>query len=359
MENNRDNHEKIHDRLDKLGLKDTLVIDSLSALPEDKGRISPYDMAFILTPEWTHADIFETMINADYNIFMEKPLATTEDEVLRIGKLAARTERIVQVGFVMRYAPFFQTVKKAITAGKLGEIVMIEMSERLLPISGATNRRRWHRLVKNTGGFLNEKSSHDLDMMCWLKETQGKPVRIFSHGGQSFFNRQGMPQHCGECNDAQCVYRFNGDVTQNSYNAVGKIAPDTCVYNSDADILDNQSVTIAFSDGSQAIFTLLNVSAVDGREIRIHGTKGMLYGNVKTNTITLHQYRGDKKEELPIASSSSGHNGGDAAIINDFFRCVKSGRQPTATVSDGVRASLLAFAADKSVKTKQVVPIDF
>ncbi|MCF6175318.1 MAG: Gfo/Idh/MocA family oxidoreductase [Victivallaceae bacterium] len=364
IEKNKDNHQKVKGWLDKYECKETLLLETLEELSEvslfKKDQISQYDMAFIFTPEWTHADIFEQLVSANFNVFIEKPLATTKEEVLKIEELTQKTDRVVQVGFVMRYSPFYQTVKQTVDSGKLGQLVMIEMSERLLPIHGASNRRRWHRLIKNTGGFLNEKSSHDLDMMCWLKANQGVPVRLFSHGGQSFFNRNVTAKKCAECDEMQCPYRFKGfvgDDIPSSYNAPGKVAPDTCVYNSDADIMDNQSVTISFSDGTQGIFTLLNVSGVDGREIRIHGTEGMLYGNTKSNELTLHEYKGDIKRQLPIPESSSGHGGGDAVIIDKFFQCVKAGEQSMTTVSDGVKASLLAFAADKSVRIKQSVTL--
>lgn len=362
IENNCDSHQKIRVQLDQLGAEETLIFESLTSFSESSlsGKLQaiPGDVAFILTPEWTHVNIFEELIKADYNIFIEKPLATIEEDVLKIQKLAMKTDRVVQVGFVLRYTSFYQIIKDAVASGKLGTLVMIEMSERLLPISGASNRRRWHRLKKNTGGFLNEKSSHDLDVMCWLKENQGKPIKVFSHGGQHFFNRHEMPLNCGVCNDMGCIYRFKGDINQNSYNAEGKIPTDTCVYNSDADIMDNQSVIISFSDGTQGIFTLLNVSGVDGREIRIHGTKGMLYGSSNYNKITIHEYRNNKKQELPIPDCESGHYGGDAAIIDEFFHCVKSGKQSNSTISDGVQASLLAFAADKSVIDKNVINLN-
>ena len=354
VETNSSSHPKLRAILDQCGASSAILTSSLDSLLE-KQPISSTDVAFILTPEWTHVNIFSSLVKTDCHIFIEKPLATTAEEVVRIKQLADKTNGIIQVGFVLRYTSFYKAIKDTVTNGLIGELIMIEMCERLSPLSGSSNRRRWHRLIKNSGGFLNEKSSHDLDIMCWLKEHEAKPAYLFSHGGQNFFNKNGMPKNCKECNDLDCVYRFKGNVEQSSYNAVGKIPPDTCVYNSDADIMDNQSVTISFSDGTQGIFTLLNVSGAEGREIRIHGTEGMLTGNTRTKELSVLKYRENKELALPLPDDDSGHYGGDAIIIETFFQQIENADNSSTSIADGVQASLLAFAADQSVKTKSVI----
>ena len=52
------------------------------------------------------------------------------------------------------------------------------------------------------------------------------------------------------------------------------------------------------------------------------------------------------------------HGDGDIGILSDFFACIKNGRQPDATVEDGILASKIAFAANLRVREERVVRLD-
>ena len=52
------------------------------------------------------------------------------------------------------------------------------------------------------------------------------------------------------------------------------------------------------------------------------------------------------------------HGDGDIGILSDFFACIENGRQPDATVEDGILASKIAFAANLSVREERVVRLD-
>lgn len=50
-----------------------------------------------------------------------------------------------------------------------------------------------------------------------------------------------------------------------------------CVFHSDADIFNIQSITVTFSDGTQAIHTLIPYTGGEAhRSVFIHGTEGFL-----------------------------------------------------------------------------------
>jgi len=345
-------HEAIRYRLEAYGLPHIPVYrdldDAMAAIPRSKA-----DTMFIMTPEWTHMDIFRKAAANGFHIFLEKPLATTPEDTNEIMALAATTNQIVQVGFVLRYTEFYRKVKELADRNAIGKIMIVQMNERLGLQHGATFKRSWHRLHRYTGGFMNEKCTHDLDLMCWLKEKQSYPVEVSSFGGISHATHLKTPDNCSDCK-LECPWRFRDFSSDKSIN--GKSYTDDtfaplgqCVFHSDSDVNDHQTVSIRFADGTQGIFTAISVSGLPGRDLMLHGTAGYIQGNLETGEITLHQYWDGTTQRMETGQTDH-HGGGDMAIVASFLACIDEGVKPLSTVSAGVRAGMLAFAADRSIQ---------
>lgn len=338
---NKDVHPKIRQSLREWNLPNVALFDSLEKALSTIPR-SQADIVFVMTPDWTHRGVVETALAAGCHLFLEKPLATTRPDVLEIMRLAHTTNQTIQVGFVLRYSAFYRKVKEIVESGILGQLVMIQMNERLGLLHGAGFCRSWHRKVQYTGGFLNEKCSHDLDLLCWFKEGQAAPAEIFSYGGRHFTPPRNTPTTCNRCRLRTCPYRQKAK---------------RCVYHSDADIMDHQSVTIRFTDGTQGLFSVAAMSPVPGRDIRIFGTTGYLEGMMEEGTLRVRYYEdGSEFRDIGLGATG-GHGGGDTRIVAEFLDCVDRHERPASTVRDGARASLLAFAAEESVKTGKAVPL--
>lgn len=355
-------HKAIRHRLEEFGTPDTELYSSadelLAAVPRSRANI-----AFVMTPEWAHLDAFRKAINAGCHVFLEKPLATTKDDVLEIQRLAESTDKVVQVGFVLRYSAFYKKVKEILDSGVLGKIVSIQMNERLALQHGAQFKRTWHRKLKYTGGFINEKCSHDLDLMCWFKEDQAAPKQVYSYGGRHFCPSHETPEFCTDCKLDNCPWRAKG---VGSWKVIdGKEYMDStssgighCVFHSDADITDHQCVQVIFDDGTQGTFTAISMSGDPGRDITIHGTDGYLEGNMEQGRLRVRDYWKAEMENVDLGTTD-GHGGGDENIVRGFLESAELGLKPLATVYAGVRASLIAFAADESNAAHSVVQLDF
>lgn len=322
-------------------LPDIALYDSLNAVVAAIPR-SQADIVFLMAPDWAHLDVLRTAIPAGCHVFLEKPLATTRPDVLEIARLAHTTDKTIQVGFVLRYSAFYRTIKDIVASGALGRLVTIQMNERMSLAHGAFFCRSWHRKIRYTGGFLNEKCSHDLDLMCWFKEGQAEPAEILSSGGRHFTPPRKTPELCGRCRLRLCPYRQ-------------KTA--RCVFHSDGDVTDHQSVMVRFSDGTQGLFSAVAMSPVPGRDIRIFGTDGYLEGTLEEGRLRVKRYGdGSDFREIDLGTSDP-HGGGDTRIVAEFLDCVERHERPASTVCDGARASLLAFAADESVATGKAMPL--
>jgi Predicted dehydrogenases and related proteins len=210
---------------------------------------------------------------------------------------------------------------------------------------------------------MNEKCSHDLDLICNMKKGQAEPSRVYSVAGTQMFPAKDTPATCPECRDGSCPFRYQTPSPGNQHYQLAENNMNVCVFRSDADIFNIQSVTITFHDGTQAIHTLIPYTGGEAhRSVFIHGTEGFLHAFQGESSCSLEIaiYRESGMQLKPIllnAPANDGHGGGDSFILDDLFDCIEENRKPDASVYDGLRASLIAFAADESARTGQVIDL--
>ena len=76
----------------------------------------------LATPAETHYDLARRALQAGKDVFVEKPLALTHAEGIRLVKLAAERERILMVGHVLEYHPAVTRLIELVRSGELGEV---------------------------------------------------------------------------------------------------------------------------------------------------------------------------------------------------------------------------------------------
>jgi predicted dehydrogenase len=348
----------IESRLKSANIEGVEIFNDLEMILE-KYPSDEVDGAFIMTPEWTHFQVFKRLTQGLYHIFLEKPIATKKEDVVEIGRIAKEYPKVIQLGFVLRYSLYYRKIKEWIETTNFGRITHIQMSERLTIDHGVKFKRSWHRMTEYTGGMLNEKCSHDLDLMCWFKEKDGYPIGVMSMGSRAFARESVGQKNCSSCSVGNCIYRE--DVTQYAKYHNGKVFLDkttggvnACIYGNDSDINDVQSVMVEFSDNTHGVFTVVSMSGQHGREDMIHFEYGMIFGKLETGTLTKIDYRNNSIEHFSIEGMNM-HGGGDTQVVKEFTECIQNNTKPYASVKDGIRASLLAFAADESLKEKRSV----
>ncbi len=360
VEVNSNVHDKLRKRLNEFGLPDTAICSSA----EEALKHFPADAVFIVTPNTSHADYLELCLAFDKHVLLEKPVAADWPDAVRIGRLAGATDRIIQLGFVLHYSPFYRKIKEIVDSGILGTLVNMQLNIRRH--LDTEFMRGWRRLSANTGGLLNEKSSHDMDIIRWLKSGQAEPEEIFSFGGRQFFPRDTppykYPTHCRDCHDAQCPFRFHRKIyAERIYN----LSPDfeqlgKCIYRTDADLITDQNVLIRFADDTHCSFNLTAISGDVDRTVILHGTNGYLAGSLKQMELTLTDFRNNRSERIALHAEADlvdMHGGGDVPIVEEFFDCIEHHHPPAASVADGIAASRMAFAADLSQREGRKVQL--
>ena len=130
-----------------------------------------FEAAFIVTPTSTHADIATKLLEAKKHVFVEKPLTYKSEDGKRLAKLAEKNKVILACGYIERFNPAVDTVKKIVKEKKFGDLVMLEFHRE--------NRIPLH--VKDVG-IIYDTSVHDIDTANWLFDDM--PHVVFSRAGK-------------------------------------------------------------------------------------------------------------------------------------------------------------------------------
>src|SRR3954469_9588872 len=65
------------------------------------------------------------LLRAGYHVLLEKPIAPTETEILDLIATARAHHRVVMVCHILRYEPFYQSIKSLLTTNALGQLTSI------------------------------------------------------------------------------------------------------------------------------------------------------------------------------------------------------------------------------------------
>jgi predicted dehydrogenase len=83
------------------------------------------------TMDREHVPTTLPLLDAGYDVLLEKPICPTREELLTLLHAVRHTGRRLMIGHVLRYAPFYVAVKKRVLAGEIGEIISVNTTERV------------------------------------------------------------------------------------------------------------------------------------------------------------------------------------------------------------------------------------
>ncbi len=325
------------------------------------------DAVMITTPDFTHRDVAVKALKAGKHIYLEKPMATTAEECRDILRAQKKTGRTAFVGFNMRAVTLYERLKQVVDSGVLGQIVHIEGLEQLSIAHSASFMRRFHRKRQNTGGLLNHKCSHDLDIILWFIGHQHKVKRIACFAGLNVFVPQKAPaKYCHECPAdifAACPYKDQagfvfpvGGAQPIHHRKRETYGGDLCVYTEDKDTFDNWTLILEWDNGIRGNFNLQMFQSRGLRETRLWGELGTLqFANGALRT-TLSR-TGDVIEHHIPAASKGGHGGSDPRMIGRFVAAIEGKGPADSGLAEGLAATIVAQKALESALTGKVMSI--
>jgi predicted dehydrogenase len=341
------------------------------------------DAVLICTQDRMHYEPTMKALDEGYHVLLEKPMSNDAAECIRMGDAAKRNDRVFSICHVLRYTPFFGTVKSLLEQGTIGKLMSIQHNENVAYWHQAHSfvRGNWRNSLESSPMIL-AKSCHDMDILLWLAGADC--TRVSSFGTLSHFKAEeapaGAPKRCLDgCPAADdCLYYApNIYLTDNVGWPTSAVSDDLsyegrlkalqegpygrCVYHCDNDVVDHQVVNMEFANEVTAVFTMSAFTKECTRTIKLMGTKGEIRASMEKQEIELIRFGSGKPELIRLNETEefAGHGGGDAGLIRDFVRLVREGGALSGLTSadKSVQSHLMAFAAEQSRVQGRVVEL--
>jgi predicted dehydrogenase len=125
----------------------------------------------IAVPTAMHEEVAAYALKAGVHVLIEKPIAATVEEGLRVIRLADEKNCKLMVGHIVRFNPAIQELKKKLDNGDLGRIFQV-FCRRAGPFPAR---------VRDVGVVV-DLAPHDIDIMRFL--IGADPVRVYSETEQ-------------------------------------------------------------------------------------------------------------------------------------------------------------------------------
>ena len=130
---------------------------------------APLDALFVCTPPLAHAEPVIAALERRLPVYVEKPLARTEEDGLAIVEAWQDSPAVCAVGYQWRSLDVVDRLRRALAGGPPGMLVSRSFGPteggRLDLASGAAGTRAaWFTDPARSGGILFELGSHDIDL---------------------------------------------------------------------------------------------------------------------------------------------------------------------------------------------------
>ncbi|HVG30162.1 MAG TPA: bi-domain-containing oxidoreductase [Pyrinomonadaceae bacterium] len=257
------------------------------------------DVVLIVTRHEHHFAQALSALRAGKHVFIEKPMALTDDECRQLSHAVRETGKQLTVGFNRRFAPFYVEQKKLLARRTSPAVINCRMNSPGLVGS-------FWAADPTYGGAILGEGCHFVDLMYWLLDSE--PVNV----------------------SAYCLPTGKQD-------PIGE---------------NNMVASFRFADGSVGNLTYCTVgsktSGGEHVEVFAQGV-GVSTEDFKRLTIKAGIKRGRKR-----LWGEKGY----AAQLEAFIEGIRAGRQPDVTVRDGARATVACLRMLESARTLSPCTID-
>ncbi len=321
MGRNKNNRQKLSDELGGIDQYDDFETALASVKP---------DIVSINTYPDSHADFAIRSMEAGAHVFVEKPLAITEEDAQAVVDTAVRLNKKLVIGYILRVHPSW--TKFVEIARTLGKPLVMRMN---LNQQSDGNTWPWHRKLMESMPPILDCGVHYVDIMCQM--TRSKPVKVHAIGAR--LTDEIRPDIY---NYGQLQVTFE-DGSVGWYEAGwGPMMSETAFFVKD----------VVGPEGS--------VSIMDAGELK---DSDDIDTHTKTNSLLLHHGRIGKDgkfikpDEIINTEDEPGHQ--ELCDLEQTFllNAITEDMDLTDHMNDAVNSLRIVLAADKSVKTGKVVQL--
>ena len=273
------------------------------------------DAVAIVTPDFAHGDIAVAMAQAGKHMLIEKPLATTMEDIVRICKAVEENHVRCMVDLHNRWNPPFNKAKQEIESGKLGEPYTAYIRHSDVKWV-ATDMLSW----ASKSSILWFLGSHSLDTLRWLFDDEVK--RVYS------VKRKGILEGLGVDTDDIFLTTIEFEKGGVAHMENGWVTP-----NGNANINDFKCSVLC--------------------------TKGMVSLELSDHNL-IHEVTEEKETVPDILVSNMVFDrckGLSYESIRDFVERLIDGKEFRVSLEDARRTAIAILAIMKSVETGQPVDV--
>ncbi len=264
------------------------------------------DAVVIGTPTDTHYELIHHAAQAGKAIFCEKPVDMSADRIRDCIKVVEAAGVPFLTAFNRRFDPSFANIQSRIANGEIGNVEIVTILSRdpsPPPIS----------YIESSGGLFRDMMIHDLDMARFLLGEE--PISIYAVGSSL------VDPEIGKAGD-----------------------------------IDTAAVTLTTASGKICqISNSRRASYGYDQRIEVHGEKGLLRAeNVLENAVEVATTSGFRKAPAQHFFLER-YEAAYRAEMAHFIAAVDGSGTLSPGIIDGLRAQVLADAADRSFKQGEVI----
>ena len=278
------------------------------------------DLLVIATYSDSHAELAMQAMEAGCHVFVEKPLATTVEDAVRVVETAKRLNRKLVVGYILRHHPSWQRL--IAEARNLGGPYVFRMN-----LNQQSDGPTWetHKALMRTTSPIVDCGVHYVDVMCQI--TDAKPIKVNGIG-----------------------LRLSDEIAEDMYN-YGQLQ-------------------VTFSDGSvgwyeagwgpmmsETAFFVKDVVSPNGAVSITEDNKSKsddVDGHTKVGGILVHTRAGDRLIEMP---DEPGHQELCDTEQAYFLNAIINDTNLSRHMNDAVQSLRICLAADESIRSGRTVDL--
>jgi len=166
------------------------------------------DAVVAATPDWTHKDVYISILEVGKHLYGEKPLALNAADGKMIVNAAKSARGLFQVGFQLRHDPARNAAENFIHSGGIGEVLMCHGIRH----GGDLPRHiPWYFDKDKSGDMVVDQGIHILDLFTWA--IGNHPERVMGSGGTDLFVN--VPAGRTVMDNYNLIYEYPGGVRVN------------------------------------------------------------------------------------------------------------------------------------------------
>lgn len=293
-----------------------------------------------------HTKMAVKVLERNYPLFLEKPVATNIEDLLRLKNASLKSKSQVVVSFPLKTSPIIKLAKEIIDSGTIGSIEQVQAFNNV-PY-GIVYYMDWYRDAQETGGLFLQKATHDFDYINYLIGIN--PIKICAVTSKQIFKGdRSAGLTCSNCSEQETCLESPFYKKHFSYNP---IRGENCCFASDTGNEDSASAIIRYESGmhvnySQNFFARNKAAS---RGARFLGYKGTLEFDWYKDELTVHMHHTPRSDTYRFDSSKMSHFGGDKVLAYNFLKVMQGESESISPIKDGLLSALMCLCARKSAE---------